>query len=106
MNVFADILRAPADKTSPDAYKIRWSLEPFATTAWLDAVLDMGSESQEFYARRIHEDVEAQHRLLHCRHPAEVFAIQAEFFQKALTDYRAHTGRMMELGTKALFAQA
>ncbi|EPX79604.1 phasin family protein [Salipiger mucosus] len=89
--------------SSPPVSGIRWTLEPFAATGAADVWLDLLNENQSFFAARIGAEVAAQHRLLHCRSPAEFFGIQAEFFQQAVTDYRAHAGRLMDLGAKAAF---
>ena len=70
-------------------------------TAWMEAVSDMGAEVVSFVADRIQEDVKAQHKMLHCKDMAELQHIQAEFFQKALDQYQAETGKLVEMGAAA-----
>ncbi|MCR8547961.1 phasin family protein [Salipiger sp. P9] len=103
MNMIATKDRLTTDRMPDRDFHIRWSLEPFAATSVVDAWLDLGSEMQSFYADRIREDVSTQHRFLHCKSPAEMFEIQAGFFRKAVTDYRAHAGRMSELAERLWF---
>lgn len=65
--------------------------------AWVEAVSDMGSEVVTFVADRIKEDVKTQHRMMHCRDMGELQQIQAEFMQKAIDQYRAETGKLVEM---------
>ena len=68
----------------------------------LETWLDIGSEVQDFIAERIREDGRTQHRILHRLSPSELVTIQTEFLQKALDDYAAGTGRLVELGNRLL----
>ncbi|MBR9890532.1 phasin family protein [bacterium] len=96
--VMKDRLQTDASpEPTPNDFRIRWSLEPFAATDMVDAWLDLGSEMQSFYADRIRADVETQHKILHSRSPAELARIQAAFFRRAVSDYRAHMGRVTEI---------
>ncbi|WP_261395335.1 phasin family protein [Salipiger bermudensis] len=95
----------PAPVPVPQEFRIRWSLEPFAATGVFDAWLDLGSEMQSFYADRIRAEVETQHEILHSRSPAELARIQAAFFRRAVSDYRAHLGRMTEMLEQIWFPQ-
>ncbi|WP_353473285.1 phasin family protein [Salipiger sp. H15] len=88
---------AAADERS---FRMSWNLEPYAATALVDTMLDIGAELQSFTAERVREDVATQHRILHCKTPADLIHIQSAFFQKASEDYRAHWGRLAELGNK------
>lgn len=72
------------------------------STAWAEAISDMGAEVANFVAERIKEDVKTQHEILHCKNVADVQHIQAEFIQKAMDQYQAETGKLLEMGTKAL----
>ncbi|ANT61478.1 hypothetical protein AYJ57_06540 [Salipiger sp. CCB-MM3] len=80
-----------------------WNFEPYAATAIVDTMLDIGAEMQSFTAERVREDVSTQHAMLHCKTPAELMHIQSAFYQKASEDYRAHWGRLAELGGKLPF---
>ena len=71
------------------------------STAWMEAVSDMGAEVVSFVADRIQEDVKAQHKMLHCKDISELQHIQAEFFQKAVEQYQAETGKLVEMGAAA-----
>ena len=66
----------------------------------VERMSDMGSEWLSFVATRVQEDVALQHQLLHAKTPADAQAVQARFLQKALDQYTAETGKMMELGAK------
>ncbi len=70
-------------------------------TAWLEAFSDMSAEVLGFVAERIKEDVKTQHEILHCKDPAELQKIQARFMQRAMDQYKAETGKLVEMSTKA-----
>ncbi|WP_299041267.1 phasin family protein [uncultured Tateyamaria sp.] len=72
----------------------------------LDRMSGMGAEWMAFVAERVREDVALQHALLHAKTPAEVQALQMTFLQKALDQYTAETGKMMELGSRLFDATA
>ena len=67
------------------------------STAWVEAFSDMGSEVISFVADRIREDVKTQHRILHCKDMTELQHIQAEFIQRAIDQYTAETGKLVEM---------
>jgi hypothetical protein len=73
---------------------------------WMETLGEMGSEVLSFVADRIKEDVKTQHRLLHCSQMSEMQEIQAEFIQKAIEQYRAETGKLVEIGQKMVKAQS
>ena len=66
-------------------------------TAWIEALSDMGSEVVSFVADRIREDVKTQHEILHCEDIAELQHIHAKFVQKAIDQYTAETGKLVEM---------
>ncbi|MDK3020334.1 phasin family protein [Pseudodonghicola flavimaris] len=66
---------------------------------WVEKLSDMGAEMLEFYTQRIKEDVELQHKLLHCRDLSEMQQVQGEFLQRALNRYTEETGKIVEMGT-------
>jgi hypothetical protein len=70
-------------------------------TDWLEAMTKMGSETMDFVAARIKEDVQAQQELLQAKDFAEVQAIQTKFFKKAMDDYAAELSKMVEIGATA-----
>ena len=74
-------------------------------TAWLEAMSEVGSEVVKFIAARIQEDVKAQHNILHSNNAAEMQKVQAEFLQKAMEQYTAETGKIVEM-SKELFSDA
>ncbi|MWD27368.1 phasin family protein [Aquicoccus sp. SCR17] len=88
----------PAEKMM----RISWDFSKWMGRDLLDIWLDIGSELQDFIAERIREDVKTQHRILHCHTPAALQHIQAEFLQKALDDYAAETGKLVELGNRLM----
>ena len=71
------------------------------STAWMGALSDMGAEVMSFVAERIKEDVKTQHKVLHCKNMAELQHVQSEFLQKAMDQYQAETGKLMDMSTKA-----
>lgn len=70
-------------------------------TAWMEAMSDMGAEMVSFVAERIKEDVKTQHEILHCKNVADLQHIQAKFIQKAMDQYHAETGKLVEMTTSA-----
>ncbi|MEL6361744.1 MAG: phasin family protein [Pseudomonadota bacterium] len=73
--------------------------------AWLETVAEMGSEVASFVAERIREDVKTQHEILHCNDVNELRQIQMQFMQKALEQYTAETGKLVEMGQNFFAAQ-
>jgi phasin family protein len=71
-------------------------------SAWLEAMSDLGSEVLSFVAERVKEDVQTQHQLLHAKSLTEVQHLQAEFVQKAVDQYSAETGKLVELSKVAV----
>lgn len=65
---------------------------------WVEKMSDLGSEALSFLSERVKEDVELQHKLLHCKDIKEVQHLQAEFLQKAINQYAEETGKMIEMG--------
>jgi hypothetical protein len=65
--------------------------------AWAEAMSDLGAEAMRFLAARVQEDVGLQQRLLHASSLDELRHIQAAFMQKAIDQYVAETGRMVEM---------
>ncbi|SNS74039.1 hypothetical protein [Tropicimonas sediminicola] len=66
--------------------------------AWVYCLSEMGTEVSHFIADRIREDVRTQHAILHCKDPAGIQEIQKAFIDKAISDYIAETGRLVEIG--------
>lgn len=66
-------------------------------TAWMEALGEMGSEVMSFVADRIKEDVKTQQQILHCDDLAELRRIQTDFLQKAIDQYTAETGKLVEM---------
>lgn len=74
-------------------------------TAWAETLSDMGSEVLSFVADRIQEDVKTQHEILHCSDMTEMQKIQTRFIQKAIDQYTAETGKLIEM-SQQLFSPA
>jgi hypothetical protein len=74
-------------------------------TAWVEAISDISAEVAHFVAERIKEDVKTQHEILHCQNVADLQHIQAQFIQKAMDQYQAETGKLVEMGTNAFAAK-
>ncbi len=84
---------------------VKWQATGLGPLNWLaptvvERMTDMGSEWLSFVAARVQEDVALQHGLLHAKSPEEAQAVQAKFLQKAMEDYSAESGRMMDLSAK------
>jgi hypothetical protein len=65
--------------------------------AWAEAMSDLGAETMRFLAARVQEDVGFQQRILHASSLDELRHIQGAFVQKAIDQYVAETGRMVEM---------
>ncbi|MBT8409216.1 MAG: phasin family protein, partial [Alphaproteobacteria bacterium] len=70
--------------------------------AWLEHLSDMSAEVLSFVAERVKEDVKTQHEILHCKDVNEMQAIQSRFLQKAIDQYQAETGKLVEMSTSQL----
>lgn len=70
------------------------------STAMMEAMTDMSAEVVGFVAERIKEDVKTQHEILHCKSVTDLQHIQAQFVQKAIDQYQAETGKLVEMGAK------
>lgn len=75
-------------------------------TAWAAMVSDLSAEMLGFLSDRIREDLKTQHRLFHCRDAHELREIQAEFLQRAIDQYQAETGKLIEMSSNAFSAIA
>jgi hypothetical protein len=65
--------------------------------AWAEAMSGLGGEAMRFLAERMQQDMGLQQRLIHATSVEEVRHIQAEFVQKAIDQYVAETGRVVEI---------
>ncbi|MCF2870401.1 phasin family protein [Octadecabacter sp. G9-8] len=92
--------KAPV-KTMPQLQDTALSNMMGMGTFWIEAVSEMSAEVVQFVAERIKEDVKTQHEILHCRNAADLQHIQAQFLQKAMDQYQAETGKLVEMGTNA-----
>ena len=73
-------------------------------TAWLEGMGQIGAELADFLAARISEDVKTQHEILHCKDPGELQAIQTRFMARAVEQYSAETGKLVEM-SQDMFAR-
>lgn len=67
--------------------------------AWIEAMGDLGAEVASFIAERIREDAKTQHEILHATNAEDLQRVQGEFLQRAIDQYTAETGRIVELET-------
>lgn len=74
-------------------------------SAWFEAMGTMSAEVMHFLAERIKEDVKTQHAMLHCKSLAELQHVQAQFLERAMAQYQAETGKLVDLGTSAMTAR-
>lgn len=102
---------AKADAPALGATLTEMQRAGFGQLAWLSAAMAetvavLGAEVVQFTAARLSEDVRLQHALLACRGDlAEMQRLQAEFLREALEQYRAETGRLVELGSGIMAAR-
>lgn len=71
-------------------------------TAMLEAAAKFGAEFSDFVAMRLKEDVKAQQEMLECRDLQKLAEIQTRFFQTAVEQYSAETGKMMQMSSEML----
>jgi hypothetical protein len=92
----------PPSPEVPDPISALRPLAPIAwmSTAWVESLADLGTEVTSFVAERIREDVKTQHAILHCKSMAELQHVQAQFVQRALDQYVAETGKLVEMSGK------
>jgi hypothetical protein len=91
--------KTETDTTKPEGLAGLASLTPAAILgrAWMEGMAELGSEWTTFVADRIKEDVKTQHALLHCKSVTEAQQVQAAFLQKAIDQYAAETGKLIEM---------
>lgn len=77
---------------------------PWLNGAAAEVLADMGADWVQFVADRVREDVKTQHAILQCRDAGELAHIQEAFLQRAVDDYAAQTGRMVQMGSGVLAA--
>lgn len=70
------------------------------SAAMMEAFSDLSAEVIGFMADRIKEDLKAQHEILHCKDVGELQHVQAQFIQKAIDQYQAETGKLVEMSSK------
>ncbi len=70
-------------------------------TGWLETMSGIGAEMLGFVADRIKEDVKTQHDVLQCKNIADLQLVQAQFLQRSIDQYRAETGKLVEMNTRA-----
>jgi len=79
-------------------FNLHWNLDQWLGTKFVDTWFEVGEEMFAFTADRIREDIKTQHEILHCKSPMDLQKVQAGYVKKALSDYRNHSGRLVELG--------
>lgn len=90
------------EKLAPDALDVLAAVAPLAPTAWasqvwIDNMTRISSEIASFMAERISEDIQTQQALMQCRTLSDVQHVQAAFLQKAMAQYQAETGKLIEM---------
>lgn len=89
-----------ADKSETEAMNAvldsMMALNPMRETV-MKAWFDMGTEALRFASSRMQQDVETQTAMLACKNLEDIQKVQADFYNRALDEYRAGTSRMMEI---------
>ncbi|WP_322892807.1 MULTISPECIES: phasin family protein [unclassified Yoonia] len=93
------------DTLAPDALDVLAAVAPLAPVAWaskiwMDNMARMTGEIATFVTARIKEDVQTRQALMQCKTLSEVQHVQAAFMQKAVAQYQAETGKLIEMTTK------
>ncbi len=76
------------------------------STAWMESLGDMGAEVADFVADRIKEDVKTQHEFMRCKDLADIQRVQARFVEKAIAQYQAETGKLMQMSVASFVPKA
>ena len=63
----------------------------------LTTALAMGSETAQFFAARMQQDMATQKALLACKTFEDLQKVQTDFYKTAVEDYRSATERMMTI---------
>lgn len=63
----------------------------------MKTALAMGSETLQFFAARMQQDVATQQAILTCKTMEDLQKVQADFYKTAMEDYRCATERMMSI---------
>lgn len=71
------------------------------SSGWIETMSGIGAEMLGFVADRIKEDVKTQHDVLQCKNVTDLQQVQAQFIQRSLDQYRAETGKLVEMSTMA-----
>lgn len=97
--------RKPPDKSADNSNPFE-ALQPAQfgsmvgmTQAWVDAMGAMNAEVMSFVAARLGEDVQTQQAMMQAKDLQDMQHIQAQFFQKAIEQYQAETGKLVEMGS-------
>jgi hypothetical protein len=69
---------------------------------WIETLGDLNAEAARFIAQRIAEDVDTQHKMLHCKSLKDFQHLQLDFFQTAMMQYEESAARMLAITTKGL----
>ena len=72
------------------------------SAAWMDGIGTMNSELAQFIAARMQEDMRTQTEMMTAKSPTELQAIQLAFLQRAVEQYTAQTGKVVELTSDML----
>ena len=70
-----------------------------AGSAVFEGFAKVQKQIADFVAERIREDIETQAELLGCRTLDDVRKVQSRFFRRAMDQYAAEAGRLMQLGS-------
>ena len=72
-----------------------------ASQAYVSAMAAVNGEVFRFVTRRLRQDVEVGQSLTGCDDLSKAAGVQQEWARKAMDDYMAETGKLMELASKA-----
>lgn len=73
-------------------------------TAWVEQMNEAGAEMLSFMADRVSQDIAFQQQVLQCKDPVALNKLQAEYIRTAMEQYRAETGKMVEISQSLIDA--
>lgn len=81
--------------------------DPFApAVAMFDSWIDLTAAGWELMGDLARETVQAQHAMLHCRSPYNLYAVEAKLCHETFDSWQTEAGRMMQLWRQMPMASA
>lgn len=99
----------PEDTTSDPLGFGRWNtfgaqaFEPLGALSqgYFRALTQMNSETSQFVAKRLEEDLRLATQFAQCKTPFDVFQVQASFVNRMIDDYTAQANKVLAMAADA-----